>query len=556
MQTNFRATGCAYIDDYAEGVLNGSILTDEITQRCVTYHLKMLALSGVIVDNRKIERARELIEKYFGFELTAWERYVLGLIHAYKDDDVLFRKFLIVMGTGNGKNGFISGLVWYFTTPDHGVMGYNIDIIANSEDQAETSFKDISEMMDTHWAKMRRQFSRSKVVIENRRTRSYIKYNTTGAKTKAGKRSACLVYDEVYMYTNYGLINELEASFGKRPHSRIIMITSQGLVREGVLDSELAIAEDVLNGEREDLRLCPLVYRVSSEEEVRSPDCWVKANPSYYEFSHLRKAIAAHFAEIDTDSEKEANFYTKRMSFPKQNRELLVATHKELMAASEPIETNLNGKDCVAGIDYALLSDMASVGLLFRAGEKRYWIQHSYVCRQSADWMRINAPLERWHEKGDLTIVNDVQIFPQLLVEWLVSQMQKYNILKLALDLARFALLREALMAAGFHSGKDGNIHFVRPLGVAAVSPVIESWFRTGSIKWGDVPLMRWATNNTKRVRMKTENASGNYKYDKIEPRSRKTDPFMALAHAATLDSCLDAAAELSSVWDLPDSLV
>ena len=46
------------------------------------------------------------------------------------------------------------------------------------------------------------------------------------------------------------------------------MITSQGLVREGVLDQELKIVEDVLNGENDTIEFCPLVYRVSSEEEV------------------------------------------------------------------------------------------------------------------------------------------------------------------------------------------------------------------------------------------------------------------------------------------------
>ena len=39
---------------------------------------------------------------------------------------------------------------------------------------------------------------------------------------------------------------------------------------------------------------------------------------------------------------------------------------------------------------------------------------------------------------------------------------------------------------------------------------------------------MRWFTNNTKLVPF----LNGNYKYEKIEPRSRKTDGFMALVAA------------------------
>ena len=39
---------------------------------------------------------------------------------------------------------------------------------------------------------------------------------------------------------------------------------------------------------------------------------------------------------------------------------------------------------------------------------------------------------------------------------------------------------------------------------------------------------MRWFTNNTKL----TSKTLGNYVYDKIEPKSRKTDGFMAFVHA------------------------
>lgn len=81
------------------------------------------------------------IERCFGISLFDWELFVLALVHCYYSDDTLvFTEFLIMMGRGNGKNGFISGLAWYLTTHYHGVAGYNIDIIANSEEQAKTSF--------------------------------------------------------------------------------------------------------------------------------------------------------------------------------------------------------------------------------------------------------------------------------------------------------------------------------------------------------------------------------------------------------------------------------
>jgi hypothetical protein len=52
--------------------------------------------------------------------------------------------------------------------------------------------------------------------------------------------------------------------------------------------------------------------------------------------------------------------------------------------------------------------------------------------------------------------------------------------------------------------------------------------------------MLRWATNNTKVVQWHPKstgsNDLGNQLYAKIEPKSRKTDPFMSLVHAMTCE--------------------
>ena len=64
--------------------------------------------------------------------------------------------------------------------------------------------------------------------------------------------------------------------------------------------------------------------------------------------------------------------------------------------------------------------------------------------------------------------------------------MTKYSIRTMAIDNARYALMREVLEQIGFnYDRKIGNVKLVRPLQIASVSPVIESWFRTGAIRWG-----------------------------------------------------------------------
>lgn len=72
------------------------------------------------------------------------------------------------------------------------------------------------------------------------------------------------------------------------------------------------------------------------------------------------------------------------------------------------------------------------------------------------------------------------------------------------------------------------QVKIIRPSDIMKIVPVIDSLFNNHQIVWGDNPLMRWFTNNTKL----TDKNLGNYVYDKIEPKSRKTDGFMAFVHA------------------------
>ena len=58
---------------------------------------------------------------------------------------------------------------------------------------------------------------------------------------------------------------------------------------------------------------------------------------------------------------------------------------------------------------------------------------------------------------------------------------------------------------------------------------------------WGNVPHLRWAVNNTMRKRSSRAIGSetGNFYYAKIEAKSRKTDPFMALVASMVIEPML-----------------
>lgn len=540
-----------YIDQYMNDCRSGINVVGKDILLALDYIEKRLNDPDVFIDTEKIEKAVELMERYFEISLFDWELFVTALIHCFykSDDTVVFSTIVIVMGRGNGKNGFISPISWYLTTHYHGINGYNVDIVANAQDQAQTSFLDIYEVLERTWAKSKKFFYKTKEIIVNLKTKSYIKFNTSNAKTKDSKRTGCLIFDEVHQYENYDQIKVFTSSFGKRKHSRTFYITTQGNVRGGVLDDMLAIIEDILNGTIANLRWLPLVYRIDEEEEALDPQTWHKANPSLKYLPTLKLEMEQQFIEMKYRPAIEEEFYTKRLNWPKRSKEIQVTTWENILATNREIP-DLKGKTGVAGIDFASLSDFASAGILIRDKDIRYWITHSWICANSKDIGRLKIPYKEWADKGYLTIVDDVEIDPRYLTAWIAEQALLYNLPKVALDGFRYALVSDALKDIGFNWKEKKNIKLVRPSDIMIVSPVIESCFNKQLFVWGDNPLMRWYTNNTKMIRTGINKTTGNMTYGKIEPKSRKTDGFMALVAAMTIEEVLGTGE--STFADLP----
>ena len=227
---------------------------------------------------------------------------------------------------------------------------------------------------------------------------------------------------------------------------------------------------------------------------------------------------------------------TKRMDSPQGDKDADVTSWENIKATNRPL-IDLRGRSCVAGIDYASTTDFVAVGLLFVVDDLHYWITHTWVCRQCKDLSRIKFPLEEAAQRGLLTWVDDVEISPDIPAKWLQNQAEFYDIRGVAIDKFRYTLLSKSLRAVGFDTEKKApkGIKLVRPSDEMMIAPTITSLFANHSIIWGDHPLMRWYTNNTKIE----QSSAGNITYGKKEAKSRKTDGFKAFVAAEIISDRL-----------------
>ena len=128
-----------------------------------------------------------------------------------------------------------------------------------------------------------------------------------------------------------------------------------------------------------------------------------------------------------------------------------------------------------------------------------------------------------------LTFVDEVEISPEYITDWLAEKMKLYTIESVAIDNFRYALMRDALKNLGFSMEKK-NIKLVRPSDIMKVAVIVGYVLSKHLLTWGTSTIMRWYAWNTKAAL----DPKGNITYEKIEPRSRKTDGFMAYVAAET----------------------
>ena len=322
-------------------------------------------------------------------------------------------------------------------------------------------------------------------------------------------------------------------------HPRVGYFSSNGNVCDGPLDDLLARSRRILFEGEPDKGFLPFICCLEDKKQVADPDNWYMANPSLAYIPSLLQEVRNEYQEWLEHPEQNPDFLTKRMGLRSQAAEIAVTDYDNVLATNQELP-DLRGWACVAGVDYAELSDWAAVNLHFRQGDFRFDLNHAWVCTHSKTLTRVRAPWRDWAQRGDITVVDEETIHPDLLAGWIQKRMALYQVKGLALDNFRWTLVSQSFRQIGFDVERK-NVKLVRPSDIMTVEPVIQSCFDRKLFFWGDVPHLRWAVNNTKRVRSsrKIGFETGNFTYAKIEAKSRKTDPFMALVASMTLEPLL-----------------
>jgi len=524
-----------YVDEYINQWREGKIVFNEEREQLIDYlQNTVLVKDNVYFDENKIDKCIKFIDKWY-FPVQPFQKFIISFIFLMDEevDSPYFTEFALFMGRGAGKNGFISAISDFLTTPIHGIKKYDISIVANSEEQAKTSFNEIYDVLlenkrNKTGERPKAPYEVSKTEIKNRETGSIVKYNTSNTKTKDGGREGCVIFDEIAIYADSDMVNVKRGGLGKVPHDRTFYISTDGYVREGFMDMMKDRVLEVLKGNNLDDRIFPFYCKLDERTEVDDESMWEKSNPMLHPpltgyARNLKRKIKEEYNVLHINRSNKPEFMTKRMNVPDVDEEKVVALWDEILATNKEMP-NLENKACIGGLDYALVRDFASVGLLFRDNDEYYWKTHSFIRRGFLETTHLEPPIEEWANEGLLTIVDDDVIDISYIVNWFQQQQEKYNLVKVISDNFRTDIVRRPFEDAGIPLEVIKNPTAIHGL----LAPRIDTMFAKRQLTFGNNPLMRWFTNNV-AVTMQPD---GSKKYIKKDEVRRKTDGFHAMLHS------------------------
>lgn len=522
------------IQNYIDLIESGEILACPEQHKGIQLIKNVFQNEDVYVDDELAERYFAL-EKYFPFRLFPWERYCFTIHNCMfrRDGFLRFPELQMAIGRESGKNGYSSFEQFSWISPVNGIKNFDVGTFAVAQDNAKQSFDELYSILESNPNYFKKYFTWSQTKITNKKTGSKIYYGTSAPKSKDGGRQGGLVFDEMHAYENSALLDVLEGGIGKIPNGRITKITSFGDVRDGPMDEMIDNAEDILNGVIDDNGTYPFICRLPNDDMVHDEKNWVMANPSIIYLPTVLESWRRDYNKYKRNPTSHLAFMTKKMGRPKGTNKKPVTSLDNIKATNQPLP-DTDGMYCITGFDYARLNDFVAAGFLFLVDNKVVWKSHTWVCSQSKDLYRIKAPLKKWEADGLLTFVDGPEIPADFPADWVESKIEKHGYIPVnaSLDNYRLSLMKKALGNIGFDCDKNGNnnIKLVRPSDIIKTVPVIDSYFTNHNIIWGDSPLMRWYVNNAMLRPEKREEFS----YGKQEPKSRKTDGFMAFAAAMT----------------------
>ena len=367
--------------------------------------------------------------------LMLWQKAFISAVYGFKMADTWFDRFkkvVLLIARKNTKSETCSALE--LSELVLGNPGSDIVCSSNDDNQANILYEAIDTMRlmidpeskDT-WRNQRG--------IRNLVTGSKIFKLSDRTRNKEGRNIDFAVIDEVHEMTENVILKSIEQSQSLKDNPKLIIITTEGFVNDGVLDHLLDDCRKIINGEDDSIsaeRMLPWLYTQDSEAEVWQDErTWVKSNPSLgivKKWDYMRE-------QIDQAKKSKADrvfVMSKDLNFKMSNSQSWLVPEDYNYHAVYDLEDFRNSV-CLGAVDLAETTDLTNAKiLLMKPGDKtKYVLSHYFIpeskLTESAD-KSAGAKYDEWARAGLMTICEGNEVDLVQVADWFFKLYLDYGI--------------------------------------------------------------------------------------------------------------------------------
>ena len=529
-----------WIYTYYQKVKDGSICVGEYIRLVLEYLIHGLESKEFFYDQKKANEAIEWIEAH-GFHtegrlapgpliLELWEKAFIAALFGIVDKDGLrqFREVVLIIGRKNGKSLLAAAIAKYVWQIEGG-FGAKVFNIAPKLDQADIIYNNIWQMtlLDPEYQKMKEELGgkdlrgcklKDDSALPRHRmsdlyiisTNSQVKKIAFSAKKSDGFNPSLCVCDEIASWEGDAGLKQYEvmkSGMGARDEGILLSCTTAGYINDSIFDEIFKRCTRLLKGDSKEKKLLPFLYVIDDIEKWNDINELRKSNPN------LGVSVSVDFmleeiAIAEGSLSKKAEFITKYCNI-KQNSSLAwLETTTVNKCFGKPLNIeDFSGHYCVAGLDLSQTTDLTAATLVIeKDGElyvfAKFWLPAEKIEEATA---RDGVPYNIYIQRGLLELSGENFIDYHDCEEWLVSMVEKYEILPLKVGYDRYSAqyLIQDLASYGFQCDdvyQGDNLW--------GVLQEMEGLMKDGKVHCGDNDLLKIHLLNS-AIKMNVERGRG-----------------------------------------------
>ena len=379
-------------------------------------------------------------EPFWGckFELLFWEKAWISAMYGFLmvDTEVdRFRRCLLMIARKSGKSTLCAALA--LATMLIGGKGLDIVCSSNNDAQASIIYDEINTMRQMIDPKNEFTWKNQQHIRFTDLNNKVFKISDT-TRNREGRNITIGLIDEANEMQSGDVVKAIEQSQSTKANPKLIILTSEGFLQDGVLEREMQYSRDILfNGFEDDVshRFLPWIYTQDNIAEVWDGNeqnrLWLKSNPSLgtvKKWEYLKQQVA----KAKYSKEERAFVLTKDFNIHQNSAESWLL--EEDYAYDAPFDPSiLYNAIAVAGVDLAETTDLCSASVFVMADDhhiyslSKYWIPETKLQPKFSD-ADGGARYAIWQKDDMVRVDNHNYVDVRLVADWFYELYQKYHI--------------------------------------------------------------------------------------------------------------------------------